>query len=85
MEREPSPVWAPTPDGFEEAVAYPPPDGDHDGRVRSVDGRWLDVGVDECCPRGVLPEGGYDDNTQVRPLCVRMRAHSPAREYRAQG
>lgn len=64
-------VWAPTLDAFEEAVLQRDEAGG--ANVRSLVGQPLSVAPDDCRPRGVLPAGGYDDNTQVRPPLAARR------------
>ncbi|KAJ1618528.1 P-loop containing nucleoside triphosphate hydrolase protein [Pavlovales sp. CCMP2436] len=61
-----APVWAPTADAFEEALLCP--GLDRQFIVRSLDGRQLNAAPGDCCPRSVLPEEGYDDNTQLAHL-----------------
>lgn len=73
------PVWAPLDDGFAEAVVHPPAADGRGGGVYSTDGELLDVAPDQCCPRGELPEGGYDDNTQVRTVRPLAGPRAPPR------
>ncbi|KAG8470730.1 hypothetical protein KFE25_009151 [Diacronema lutheri] len=72
-------VWAPTLDAFEEAVLQRDEAGG--ANVRSLVGQPLSVAPDDCRPRGVLPAGGYDDNTQLAHLDEANMLHNLSVRY----